>query len=305
VARVLVAALPWLATACGGPGSPAGPSSATSKPGGEPVSVSLGSLDGGVGVATATVTIGAVTQEWKGTPLTFTASRADAVHVEALGFLVRDTRLGRGVVSLFPIGPGYSDTFALELLYGAPNPGYLEQAQGPITLALDGSVAAAFGEIQTAAARAGAALGIPIDVTIGGNPTGVVYGVSLDPTLASRGYSGWTTWEGGAHLTGGSMAFADLAAARYIPLVMHECGHAARGLGHVPASTQIALMNGAIPPQLHDFTAAEKAVIGFSAMRPAGSRSPDNDVGVTTSSRAGASVGCVATLLASRLPLLE
>lgn len=259
--------------------------------------MSLDSLDGSAPVTAATVTIAGVTQAWKGSPLTFTAGPTDAVHVEAPGFLVRDTRLGSGLVSLFPIGPGYSDTFAVELLYGAPNPGLLEQAQGPITLLLDSSVAGARVEMETAADRAGAALGIPFRVAVGGNPAGVVYRVSLDSTLAGRGYSGWTSWEGGAHLTGGSMAFADLTAARYVPLVMHECGHAARGLGHVSATTQIALMNPAIPPQLRDFTEAEKAVIGRSAMRLAGSRSPDNDLDVATSSRArtAGSVGCVAS----------
>jgi hypothetical protein len=240
------------------------------------------------------VTVNGVTKQTDNSGnVIFNASPSDPVKVVTLGFRVRDTRVGSGLVTLFPLGSDYDDEFVDQLLFEPPNLGMLQQPSGTIFYEMGEELAPARAAIVAGAAIAERAFGIDFQVLGVGQaapPGAEVFMLSIDPSLRRRGYTSLTQWTGGAYITGGTIAFVELAAAQFIPLVAHESGHAGLALGH--PSVQKALMNEVVDGTLMDFTHAEKTVGRLSLQRMAGTVAPDNDVAVKSASRSKRSVGC-------------
>jgi hypothetical protein len=221
---------------------------------------------------------------------------ATLARVEASGFRVRETRVRGGALSLFPVGPGYDDTFVDELLFGWVDLPFLKRVAAPVYLRLAAGARGARDVIEEAAAIVSRSLsnGEADYRVLDSPPAGAtVFDVSVDPGAVAPGYDAYTTISlQGGRITGGTITFARLSAATALPLAIHEVGHTF-GLWHI---TSAGLMRENVP-SLTDFTSREKTVARLGWKRSAesaGEVAPDNDAAVVGSRRRTTlGVGCL------------
>ncbi len=281
--------------ACGG-----GPASPTSS-GGIQRTVTVLAGDTGRPVAGAAVVLGTVrtATDAAGQAILSLADGAP-LEIDASGFFVRSTLFrGETTVFLWPIRADAGEDFVAELVYNRlVSDGSVTRPVSPVVLVLSpevrGDAAAASAE-ERAAALASAVTGGQISFSVGATapPGTVAIQVSVDPgdafLAANPGYGAVTrvTFPGN-RITAGSTTYRGLTEARALS-VAHETGHVL-GLGH---PSQPGLMSVATTGRYSDFTPAEALQVRMMQLRLPGNRPPDDDRGVTSSSRGSATVACV------------
>jgi hypothetical protein len=282
--------------ACGG-----GPASPTST-GGIQRTVTVLAGDTGRPVAGAAVVQGTVrTATDAAGQATLSLADGAPLELDASAFFVRSTLFrGETTVFLWPIRADAGEDFVAELVYNhLVSDGSVTRPVSPVVLVLSPEVrrdAAAASAAERAAALASAVTGgqIPFSVGATAPPGTVAIQVSVDPgdafLAANPGYGAVTrvTFPGN-RITAGSTTYRGLTEARALSLVAHETGHIL-GLGH---PSQPGLMSVATTGRYSDFTPAEALEVRMMQLRLPGNRPPDDDRGVTSSSRRSATVACV------------
>jgi hypothetical protein len=214
---------------------------------------------------------------------------AGSVHIAAEGFLSRQTRLGQGRLTLWPVGPGRGPEYVRAIIYRSSAAGGaarrdvdqpLQRVEAARVVVLPSRAivgdAEAMAAHRLAIAEINGATEGRVAFSLGGSTAGaVLFAVDIDPRLAWLAAT-YKRLQGHA-IVGGHIAVASRSAARDARFLAHELGHAL-GLQHSAAPTDLmyfeALEGGAT-----SFTPAERVTIRLLLQRASGNHYPDNDRG--------------------------
>jgi Matrixin len=263
-----------------------------------PRSVQLLSGDDGAPVAGASVRIGTRTAvaDAQGR-ITVEAWDAEALDVEAAGFLPRQTSLGQADrFTLWPVGPSYPEAYVRRLLYTAAGRSAQDQ---PLRRPVASSVSVVLSdELQRDAEASSAhrrAAGLLTEATAGAvrfdvelTPRReVVFQASLDASGGSEGALTYRTLKGDA-IVGGRITFSHPRYARDVRFVAHELGHAL-GLQHsLDARDMMYSPCGADCAEA--FSDRERLTIRLLLQRRPGNTYPDRDRAFSAASLGGTSI---------------
>jgi hypothetical protein len=287
--EAILAASAILAAACGAPG-PASPSAGATlaKRAFDTPYVTVVSGDDGLPVAGAQVWVAGTRWTTDGAgqvpvPVEATAS----VDVAAEGFLDRQTRLGHGPLTLWPIAPGRGGEYVREIIYrsSAGARATRSVADQPLQRVEAGRVVLLPSHALTRDPAALSACRVAIDeinhatedrvvFSLGGNTSGAaVFTVDINPQLP---------WLAGTYkrlrghvIVGGRIEFASRSGARDARFLAHELGHAL-GLQHSPSPADLMYFE-ARAGGARTFTPAERLTVRLLLQRRAGNHYPDND----------------------------
>lgn len=268
--------------ACGGgpgPSAPSTPAPAAS----QTITVTSGeSATPLAGVRVTTGGTGYTTNQAGQASLPGTLNPSDPIDIEIPGFLKRETTLARGPqFSLWPIqAQGATESWTQQALHGTfgtspmqrPDPQLMQYTIVPTaTLAADASAVAALERAAAMWSAATASLGFSMRLGSGAplNAPGVVV-ATIDPSLSTAG--GAAPLGTGRALSGGTISFRSVAAARLPNLVAHELGHMF-GMAH--SADSVDIMFSASPPA--DLSAREQLTARLMLQRRPGKIWPDNE----------------------------
>jgi hypothetical protein len=218
--------------------------------------------------------------------LALEAGTASALDVVAEGYLSRQTRMGDGRVTLWPVGPGHDADYVRAIIYrssaagGAKGSGPeqpLERLAATRAVLLPSRElvrdAEAMAALRESVALLNEVTAGSVTFSVGGPTAGAaVFVLEVDPALKWIAATYKDVRGGG--IAGGRIAFATLAAARRAPVAAHELGHVL-GLQHSASRQDLMFF------EAHDgaasFTAEERLTIRLLLQRLPGNRYPDND----------------------------
>ena len=251
------------------------PASPTDAPGGDGAVRTVTSLETGDPIPFAHVTIDSkeLTADDHGR-VTFDGvpARDAAVTLSAPGFLSRDTLGSAPSFSMFASRPGFDADFLKQIVYNGGTVNYHPAAKAYVRLASELRGTPAEDAMRAAVAQVNGDLGEAAFELTDAPPSGaIVYDVRVDPTIASGGLTYLAL--SGSRVTSGTIRFASMAMAAFVPLATHELGHAAGLNGHDPGP---GLMTAVIPAGITDFTPSEKLALKIRT-RPSGVTYVDND----------------------------
>jgi hypothetical protein len=223
-------------------------------------------------------------------------SAPPSLTVTAQGFLVRSTifRPDETTLSLWPASSltGLDEAFTSTIVYSPPscpavNTGLAILRKVPAAL---GTVQVSFeSSLQDAAAEAAHREAITrLNAALGGAPqyqfsttagTGVPFTAAIDPNAATctagpeplRAATFLNTSNG--NIVGGRLVYCTVAAARSIPLVLHELGHSF-GLRHSASQSDVMYCSSGRPS---GFSPRETLAMKLMGQRRSGTLWPDND----------------------------
>jgi hypothetical protein len=258
-----------------------------------PTSLRVVAGDTGAPVAGAQVTVGGASLVTSASGEVLLDDRAvgrEAVRVDSAGFLRRETVLGGGTVSLWPMRP--SELYVESLIYrpstssgalsnGPDHP--LNRVTAPrISLATTATMRAdaeAMSVLQSSAAAVTEATGGQVQFTLDDPSAPVVFTVSIDDSARD----GALTLRRVNHdvIQGGSVTFSrrpGFEPAHDVRYVVHELGHVL-GLEHSIAPTDMMYYT-VLPDSPLSFTENERVMIRLLLQRSPGNVYPDRDSAV-------------------------
>ncbi len=275
---VLLCALSLL-SACGG--GPTGPSPVPSPTTGQ-VTLSIVAVETGAPLSATVQVGGAEPPSAVGSSVTFSrvavGALVDVVAPNSLPHQTKVRRLGSETIYPWPVRPGFDEHFSRELVYlwnqSIELP--LMRPEGTVYVKLSPELAGS-SEVRRVYEQAAnvltAATEGQIPFVVSDNPPqgAIVFDILVDTSVGG----GLTNIVNrGGSIVGGDIRYRDAqAAASYV--VLHELGHAF-GLHHI---TQYGVMSQSVPPELGDFTSAEKLGIRMMMLRRPLNQWPDNDRG--------------------------
>lgn len=280
--------------ACGGGPGPSAPSTQTPA---APQTITVTDGESTVPLLGVRVTaggIGYVTNALGQVSLPATLNSAEAIDIEAPGFLKRETTMARGPhLSLWPTqAQGATESWTQQALHGTfgtspmqrPDPRLTQYTVIPsATIVADPSTLIAL-ERATAmwnAATANSGFAMRLGSGAALNAFGVVV-ATVDPSIPTAG--GAAPLGTGRALSGGTISFRSIAAARLPNLIAHELGHMF-GIAHSADSADI--MFSASPPA--DLSAREQLTARLMLQRRPGKAWPDNERAASVQSLPGRS----------------
>jgi hypothetical protein len=228
--------------------------------------------------------------------VTVTAATNSAVAIEAEGFLPRHTRLRQGqtTFSLWPKAnaDGLTEAATYFMVYDEGRQTMvLWSVTSETALVPSAEIAAdsqAMDALRAATARITQATFGRMNLRVDpGATTGPMIRAVIDPDRAATGAAAYLDRDGGA-VTGGTIAYRTLSTVRFVGIALHELAHF-YGMSHSPDTIDIS---GPGPGLRFDFSQREVTLMNLMWQRRPGNAWPDNDQGVTTSSRRTQAIHC-------------